>query len=97
VKTAVHSNSLATFRAEEHRFSRRAVAVREWIREHGPHTDRQVMQGMGFREPNAVRPRITELVDAGELIEVRNTRCPETGKTVRVVDVPRRGQMELLS
>lgn len=50
---------------------------------------------MGFPEPNAVRPRITELIAAGFLQEVGEKRCPVTRKTVRVVDVPRPAQREL--
>lgn len=82
---AVHDNSIQTYREEEGKLSRRGLAILGWLRIHGPHTDRDVMEGMGFREPNSVRPRITELIDAGELEEVGNTRCPVTGKTVRLV------------
>jgi hypothetical protein len=85
----IHENSLDAYRAEQPRLSARAMRVLEWIEAHGAATDRQVMHGLGFKDPNAVRPRITELVDAGRLLEVRNTKCPETGKTVRVVDVKR--------
>jgi hypothetical protein len=86
---AVHDNSIAAYRSEEPRLSRRAEAVLAWITAHGPHTDREVMEGMGFREPNSVRPRITELIDASKLMEVGNVRCPVTGKTVRRVDIRR--------
>lgn len=92
---SVHANSVDAYHQEEPRLSRRAAAILEWIERHGPATDRRVMEAMGFREPNAVRPRITELIDLGSLREVRNTRCPVTGKTVRVVDVPRAAQPTL--
>jgi predicted HTH transcriptional regulator len=85
----MHPHSLDAYRAEESKLSKRAEAVLTWITEHGPHTDREVMQGMGFTEPNAVRPRITELIDAGKLMEVCSVRCPVTGKTVRRVDIRR--------
>lgn len=85
----MHSHSLDAYQAEEAKLSKRAEAVLEWITTHGPHTDREVMRGMGFSEPNAVRPRITELIDAGKLMEVCERRCPVTGKTVRVVDIKR--------
>lgn len=95
----MHDNSLATYRSEEVKLSRRAEAVLDWITEHGPHTDRQVAYGMGFGENlNAVRPRITELLEAARLMEVGNVRCPVTKKTVRRVDIRRaRHQLELLS
>lgn len=93
----MHANSLAAFRAEEGRLSKRAAAVLAWISERGPKTDREVMQGMGFAEPNAVRPRLTELIQAGLLMEVCSRKCPVTGKTVRVVDVRRPRQENLFS
>lgn len=94
----MHRNSLAAYEAEESRLSKRAQAVLAWITAHGPHTDREVMQGMGFTDPNAVRPRITELIDAHKLIEVGDVRCPVTGKRVRRVDIARpRGQGALFS
>lgn len=89
VSHRLHDNSLAAYRAEEAKLSRRAQAVLVWITEHGPHTDREVMRGMGFTDPNAVRPRITELIEAGKLMEVGDLRCPVTGKTVRRVDIRR--------
>lgn len=93
----MHEHSLDAYRAEEAKLSTRSKAVLDWIAAHGPHTDREVMQGMGFSEPNAVRPRLTELVDAGKLIEVCARRCPVTGKTVRVLDIRRPRQGELFS
>ena len=68
--------------------SRRARMVLEWIRANGRATDRQVMAGLGFADGNAVKPRISELVKLGALREVGSARCPATGKTVRLVDVP---------
>lgn len=84
---AMHDNSIAAYRQEEAKLSRRAQQVLDWIREHGPSTDRQVMWGLGFTDPNSVRPRITELIDLNKLMEVCNVACPVTGKTVRKVDI----------
>lgn len=92
----MHENSIAAYRSERDRLSKRAWLVLAWLDMNGPATDRQVMEGMKFSEPNAVRPRITELVDAGLLVEIRSVRCPTTGKTVRVVGRPPR-QMELIA
>lgn len=89
----MHDNSLATYREEEGKLSTREQAVLAWITEHGPHTDREVMCGMGFTDMNAVRPRISELIEAGKLMEVCTRRCATTGKPVRVVDV--RGQRKM--
>lgn len=89
MRTDVHQNSIEAYHSSGPLISRRARMVLDWVRANGSATDRQVMDGLGFREPNQVRPRITELVDAGELREVGSTSCPVTGKTVRLVDVPR--------
>lgn len=91
---AMHEHSLAAYRSEEAKLHTRDKAVLEWIRQHGPHTDREVMRGLGFTEPGAVRPRITELISKGCLMEVCSRKDEVTGKTVRVVDV--RGQRTLL-
>lgn len=93
--TGVHANSIAAYRSEESKLSRRAQLVLEYITDTGPQTDRQVMRGMGFSEPNSVRPRITELIELGKLMEVGDVKCPETGKTVRRVDI-RRARQEVL-
>ena len=97
MKTGVHQNSIAAFYQEQTKLSRRAADVLWFIREHGACTDREVMNGLGFSEPNAVRPRITELLEAGLLVDVGNTRCHFTGKTVRKVDIPRPQQARLFS
>jgi predicted HTH transcriptional regulator len=93
----MHQNSLSAYRSEETKLSRRAEAILAWIVLNGPRTDREVMQGMGFGEPNQVRPRITELIEAGKLMEVCSRRDTATGKTVRVVDIRRPRQLELVA
>lgn len=46
-------------------------------------TDRDMLRILGYSDPNAVRPRITELIGMGLLIEVDAVRDSVTGKTVR--------------
>jgi hypothetical protein len=93
----VHQNSVAAYREEEGKLGRRAATILNWVTIHGRATDRQIMLALRFSEPNSVRPRITELVSVGELVEVGTVRCPVTGKRVRVVDIPRPGQRELFA
>jgi predicted HTH transcriptional regulator len=81
----IHANSLAAYHSTPCERSERAAAVLAVIREQGPMTDRQVMRALKFSEPNAVRPRITELVKDGALVEVGSVRDEITGKTVRLV------------
>lgn len=94
----MHDNSIAAFHAEEVKLSAREEAIVAWITRHGPHTDRQVMRGMGFTDPNAVRPRITALLtEKRKLMEVGDVICEETGKKVRRVDIRRARQEPLFS
>jgi len=85
----MHDNSLEAYREETDALGARANAVYEWLKANGPATDRQVMVGLGFRDPNTVRPRITELIDSGLAIEVGSVRDHISNKTVRRVDVRR--------
>lgn len=91
---SVHENSLLAYRSETQRITLRAATVFAWVCRHGRSTDREIMRGLGFNDPNKVRPRITELVTAGMLAEVGSIRDAETGKTVRQVDIaPGRGEL----
>jgi predicted HTH transcriptional regulator len=87
MRTHVHANSIAAYQQEEPKLSKRAEAIYDWIKVHGPHTDREVMKGMGFPDMNNVRPRITELLEAHRLMEVGSVLCSTTNKTVRRVDI----------
>ena len=89
MKTAVHTNSILAYIAEQPKLSAREQLVYDYILEHGPRTDREVMQGLGFTEPNSVRPRLTALIQRGRLMEVGSIECPVTHKRVRRVDVSR--------
>lgn len=93
----IHSNSASAFSEEREtgRMSKRAAAILRWLNARPrPFTDREVMTGMGFQDPNQVRPRITELIHMGILEEVDSVKCPVTGKTVRRI-APILNQAEL--
>lgn len=93
----MHEHSLRAYREERPALSRRAADVLEVVRMFGPLTDREITETMGFSECNACRPRVTELIAAGLLVEHDSVRCPVTGKTVRRVAIRRPGeQMTLL-
>lgn len=83
----IHQHSRDAYHSEQPRLSARARRVLDWIELHPKVTDREVMRGLGFSDMNAVRPRITELVNAGALVEVGERTCHVTRKTVRVVDL----------
>ena len=69
-------------------FSKRERMVLDAVLAYGPGTDREIMGRLGFRDPNAVRPRVTGLILSGDLVELRSTKDSLTGKTVRVVGLP---------
>lgn len=84
----MHAHSLEAYAVEGYKLETRKGMILAWLAKHGPATDRDVQRGLGFSERGAVQPRITELVEAGALVEVRETACPLTGRTVRVVGLP---------
>lgn len=81
----IHQHSREAYYAERDKLGKRAQMIRDWIVAHGPATDRDVMRWLGFSEPGAVRPRITELIGIGALEECGSIKCGVTGKTVRLV------------
>ncbi len=83
----IHQHSIAAYLEDLPRLSKRAQAIIAWIELHPRVTDREVKDGMGFSDMNCVRPRITEAIDMGELVEVGEVLCPYTRKRVRLVDL----------
>jgi hypothetical protein len=81
----MHINSLDTYYAEKAKLSQRAVEIYEYLDRHPQGlTDRQIRNGLyPGRDLNAVRPRLTEMVSAGWLIECGSST--EDGRTVRIV------------
>ena len=93
----MHLNSLEAYaKATQALTGRRRRMVYQLIEAHGPMSDRQVRDRLGFSDMNAVRPRISELVDLDLLEEVG--RRQEDGHTVRICGVPKfMGQLGLFS
>lgn len=83
----IHEHSIAAYHSELPKLSRRAIAILNWLEMHPKKTDREIMLGMGFTDMNMVRPRVTEAVFLGSLVEVSEKVCEVTGKTVRIVDL----------
>lgn len=84
-----HSNSLAASEQMGSVITARRAAITAWLRDHGPATDRQVRDALfgPGADMNMVRPRITELLDAGALRECGSVECEITGRKVRLVTV----------
>lgn len=85
----MHSNSLESYYSIKYKLTGRRAKIFKFILLRGKCTDRQVMTGLGFQDMNSVRPRISELVEAGALVEVATVIDQTTKKPVRVVDVRR--------
>lgn len=81
-----HPNSKAAYRAKIASFRGRKAEIIEAIRTHGPGTDRQIMGWCGYRDMNAVRPRISEMVNWDEVLKEIGSAI-EGEMTNRVVDV----------
>lgn len=93
----LHENSLAA-RADERlqgALEGRREAVRAWVQAHGPCTVRQILEGLYYAgaDMDLVRPRVTELLNAGALHEVGTRADHATGRPVMVVDVDLPGQI----
>lgn len=84
-----HSNSLAASEQMQTIITARRAAITAWLRDYGPATDRQVRDALfgTNADMNMVRPRITELLDAGALVECGSVECEVTGRRVRQVEV----------
>lgn len=98
MKNNIHSNSYAAYMQERQNLSKRSTAILEHLQLSKEKTDRQVRDEMGFDDMNNVRPRITELVQAGFLTECGKTKCPITNKLVRLVKFyrPKRADKQAL-
>jgi hypothetical protein len=82
---SMHQNSLAAYYQEQDKLAGRALLIWTVLLAQGAMTDRQLMEDMGFTDPNAVRPRLTELCKAHWCYEAGNINCHSTGKRVRLV------------
>ena len=98
---SVHNNSLiAYWDGEAGAFSRRQTKILDHLRAQNIghlYTDRELMLALKFSDMNSVRPRITELLQAGALEEDGTAEDPVTRKHVRRVRLkadPRTPQRE---
>lgn len=78
----IHTNSVEAIVGMD-KVTRASTIVTAYVA-HGELTDRQACRLVGSRDMNYVRPRITELVRDGILVQIRTERDNITGKKVRV-------------
>lgn len=93
----LHPNSLdAYYDGRREVFPRRSAEILAVLSTLGEASDRQVCEHLGFTDMNAVRPRVTELLDAGVLEETGCRVDPVTERRVRVVRiVPKRSREQM--
>ena len=89
----IHEHSREAYKSTEvqAKLGERDRSVLATVRQCGPMTDREVKLALGFEDMNNVRPTITRLVAMDLLIENGSTKCQESGRKVRLVQVPRHG------
>ena len=84
-----HANSRLSYRYLGSARSDRTMRILDWLRAHGPATDREIRDGLGLEDMNSVRPRISEAIREGLIREIGARTCGMTGKLVRVVEAAR--------
>lgn len=81
----MHENSIRSYAEIRAELTGRRLEVLVFMESQSkPVTDRQVMNGLGKNDMNAVRPRITELLKLKMVVECGWKRCDETNKRVRL-------------
>lgn len=80
---SIHANSMAAYRALNIG-ERSATVLRVFIQTLHPMTDKECMVRLGFKDPNAVRPRISDMVRAKVMEECGTANDAETKKGVRI-------------
>ena len=97
MSATIHVNSLdAYYEGRLEDFTKRKREILTALKRYGALTDRQTMTACGYGDMNAVRPRITELVDQGVVREIGETSCPVTKKRVRICDIAPKQSPEFL-
>jgi hypothetical protein len=81
----IHDNSIKAHKEGTELFKGRKKDVYEALLRLRHATDRHVMRYLEFTDPNAVRPRITELIGEGWVAEIGMAKDSITGKHVRVL------------
>lgn len=80
----MHANSIEAYHSLSDLGERESRVLDCYLSLIFPITDRECMSRLGFRDPNAVRPRVTALVGMGLLEECGKVKDQETHKSVRL-------------
>jgi len=85
-KGIIHTNSILSNRQTD-KMKRREEIFEAYRHFNGGCTDRAIAAYLGYNDLNAVKPRITEMIQDGILEECGNTLDRTTNRTVRVVQI----------
>ena len=80
-------NSLEAHQVEKQKFPSRKEKIISFLYKHGRSTERQIMLGLGFTDMNSIRPRVTEMINSGELKELGTSVNPVTKRKCRIVNI----------
>lgn len=94
--TSLHPNSLEAYREILPRLPMRSRNILA-VLGHGEMHERTIKERLGLPDMNGVRPRVTEMIDAGILEEAGSAVDPVTNSRVRVVRVKQRNVQGVLS
>ena len=81
----IHQNSTESLIQTRPTIAQRRSVIREALEHLRIATDREIKNWLGFDEMNAVRPRITEMIKDGALVECESVKCQTMGRKVRRV------------
>lgn len=91
----IHDNSMSSYHSLEG-LNKRCKMVVSALSDLGVATDRRIKEHLKLPDMNNVRPRVTELLKLGLLVECGDEVCDVTNKTVRKVKLSTpTNQMEL--
>lgn len=94
----MHINSLLAFDEERSKLNNRCQRILRVIEKCPDSTDRDILAELGQSDPNYVRPRITELIRRGLVVETGSRKCAISGRKCRTIGLPKfehQGQLRM--
>ena len=85
---AMHYNSLLAYEEAREALNERCKKILRVIEKFPDSTDRNILHELGGTEMNLVRPRITELIKLGLVVETGSMTCGITGRRCRTLGKP---------
>ena len=85
----IRRTSISTYKAIQATgvLSFKRMMVYDYLYRNGPLTGGQLQKALGGGVSESIRNRFTELVKMGVVYEVKETKCPITGRNVMLFDV----------